>query len=250
MYALIAIGYTMVYGVLRLINFAHADIMMVGAFVAFFCLASFGMPFFAAVIFSIVLSGLLGYSIDKIAYKPLREAPRISVLITAIGMSFFLENLFNVLFGSTPKAFPVPELFEKFIIIGGISFSFSVVVVPIVTVLLLLLVLYILYRTKHGMAIRAVAFDVNTVRLMGGRCERRYLIRFCFGERVCGNRWDILCDKLSHHRAAYGGAHRSQSICRGGTWRDRKRYWGSARWIYHRVYGGDSRSLYARARRL
>lgn len=94
MYALIAIGYTMVYGCLRLINFAHADIMMVGAFLVFFAISSFNLPFYAAAILSIVLCGILGVAIDKIAYTPLRNAPRISMLITAIGVSFFLENLF------------------------------------------------------------------------------------------------------------------------------------------------------------
>ena len=89
MYALIAIGYTMVYGCLRLINFAHADIMMVGAFLVFFAISSFDLPFYAAAILSIALCGILGVMIDKIAYTPLRNAPRISMLITAIGVSFF-----------------------------------------------------------------------------------------------------------------------------------------------------------------
>ena len=110
MYALIAIGYTMVYGVLRLINFAHGDIMMVGAFLGYYGMAHLQLPFLAAVIFAVVLSALLGMLTDKIAYRPLRNAPKISLLITAIGISFFLENAFNVFFGGIPRAFPVPEL--------------------------------------------------------------------------------------------------------------------------------------------
>ena len=107
MYALIAIGYTMVYGVLRLINFAHGDIMMVGAFLAYTFMAVFDLPFPITVLLAVTLSAAFGMFMDKIAYKPLREAPRISLLITAIGISFFLENAFTVFLGGVPKAFPI-----------------------------------------------------------------------------------------------------------------------------------------------
>lgn len=119
MYALIAIGYTMVYGVLRLINFAHGDIMMVGAFLGYFGMAVLDLPFVVATLFAVGGAALLGVLTDKIAYKPLREAPKISLLITAIGVSFFLENIFNVLFGGVPKAFPVPEFMEQLIRVKG-----------------------------------------------------------------------------------------------------------------------------------
>jgi len=105
MYALIAIGYTMVYGVLRLINFAHADVMMVGAFATLFLFSSLGLPFGAAILLTLALCGLLGMFIDRVAYRPLRQASKISMLITAIGVSFFLENLFNVLFGGSSRFF-------------------------------------------------------------------------------------------------------------------------------------------------
>lgn len=121
MYALIAIGYTMVYGCLRLINFAHADIMMVGAFLVFFAVSAFGIPFYVSAILAVVLCGILGMLIDKIAYTPLRNAPRISMLITAIGVSFFLENVFNVLFGSTPRFFSAPDFFMQSIALFGVS---------------------------------------------------------------------------------------------------------------------------------
>ena len=123
MYALIAIGYTMVYGCLRLINFAHADIMMVGAFLVFFAVGAFGLPFYAAVIVSVLLCGGLGVIIDKVAYTPLRNASRISMLITAIGVSFFLENVFNVFFGSTPRFFNAPEFFVQPITLFGINLT-------------------------------------------------------------------------------------------------------------------------------
>lgn len=184
MYALIAIGYTMVYGVLRLINFAHGDIMMVGAFLGYFGMASLGMPFVPTAIFAIVGAAVLGVLIDKIAYKPLRNAPKISLLITAIGVSFFLENIFNVLFGGVPKPFPVPAAMEELIHFNGLVFSVAALLVPIVTILLLAVILYILYKTKYGMAIRALAFDVQTVNLMGIDSDKIISIIFALGSAL------------------------------------------------------------------
>lgn len=184
MYALIAIGYTMVYGVLRLINFAHGDIMMVGAFLAYFGMAVLGLPFGAAVILSVGGSATLGMLTDKIAYKPLRNAPKISLLITAIGISFFLENVFNVFFGGTPRAFPVPDYMEIIINIKGLTFSVAALVVPIVTILLLIVILLVLFKTKYGMAIRALAFDVNTVNLMGIDADKIIMIVFGIGSSL------------------------------------------------------------------
>ena len=184
MYALIAIGYTMVYGVLRLINFAHGDIMMVGAFLGYFAMAILGLPFVAAVLLSIVGSALLGMLTDKVAYKPLRNAPKISLLITAIGISFFLENIFNVLFGGTPRPFPVPEYMEHIINVSGFIFSIASLMVPIVTILLLVIILLVLYKTKYGMAIRALAFDVNTVNLMGIDANKIIMLVFGMGSSL------------------------------------------------------------------
>jgi len=186
MYALIAIGYTMVYGCLRLINFAHADIMMVGAFLVFFATSSFELPFYASAILAIALCGILGIMIDKIAYTPLRNAPRISMLITAIGVSFFLENLFNVLFGSTPRFFNAPEFFSQTLNIFGASLTLITLVIPVVTLLLLGWLLRFLYRTKQGMAIRASAFDINTVRLMGINVNRIIALVFAIGSTLAG----------------------------------------------------------------
>lgn len=184
MYALIAIGYTMVYGVLRLINFAHGDIMMVGAFLAYFAMAVLDLPFIHAALFAIVGSAILGITTDKVAYKPLREAPKISLLITAIGVSFFLENIFNVMFGGTPKAFQVPDYMEQLIQMSGLIFSVASLIVPIVTLILLAIILYILFKTKYGMAIRALAFDINTVSLMGIDANRIISIIFGLGSAL------------------------------------------------------------------
>ena len=186
MYALIAIGYTMVYGCLRLINFAHADIMMVGAFVCLFGLESFGLPFLAAALMAVLFCALLGVGIDKIAYMPLRKAPRISMLITAIGVSFFLENLFNVYFGSTPRSFNAPTFFSQTLNLGSLHFTYITLLVPCVTLLLLGILLFILYRTKQGMAIRASAFDIETVRLMGINVNKIIALVFFIGSLLAG----------------------------------------------------------------
>ncbi len=179
MYALIAIGYTMVYGVLRLINFAHGDIMMVGAFLAYTFMAVFDLPFPITVLLAVTLSALFGMFMDKIAYKPLREAPKISLLITAIGISFFLENAFTLFAGGVPRAFPVPEYMENIFNVAGVTFSTSSIAVPLVTLILLLGILYVLYKTKYGMAIRALSFDIKTVNLMG--VDANMIISLVFG---------------------------------------------------------------------
>jgi branched-chain amino acid transport system permease protein len=183
MYALIAIGYTMVYGVLRLINFAHGDIMMVGAFIAYVAHAA-GVPFELSVIIAIIGASIVGILTDKIAYKPLRNAPKISLLITAIGISFFLENLFNVMFGGVPRAFAAPDYLTGTVHIGSVVMPVMVFVVPLVTVILLAIILWILYRTKYGMAIRALAFDIPTVKLMGINADFIIMIVFALGSAL------------------------------------------------------------------
>lgn len=183
MYALIAIGYTMVYGTLRLINFAHGDIMMVGAFLVYLAVAV-GLPFPVAVLVAIAGSMAVGVMTDKIAYKPLRDAPKISLLITAIGISFFLENLFNVLFGGVPKAFPAPEYLTISFKLGDVILPLMVIVIPVITVLILGAVLWVLFKTKYGMAIRALAFDIPTVKLMGINADYIISIVFALGSAL------------------------------------------------------------------
>lgn len=184
MYALIAIGYTMVYGVLRLINFAHGEIMMVGAFTAYVVLDAFGMSMASAVLIAIAFAIITGVLTDKIAYKPLRKAPRISLLITAIGISFFLQNMVNVIFGGNTKSFPVPPFFEQLININEVIFTPTAIIVPIVTAVLLAVLLYILYKTKYGMAIRALAFDIKAVSLMGVDSNKIIMLVFIIGSAL------------------------------------------------------------------
>ncbi len=199
MYALIAIGYTLVYGVLRLINFAHGDIMMVGAFLTFIFVGIFTdwkfahitlALFFSAVCISIVLTSIVGVLTYVIAYKPLLDkgAPKISLLITAIGVSFFLESLFNVIanqsLGGTYQPFYFPEFFSKIIHIGGLTIPVLTIIVPVLTFLLLGVVLFILYKTKMGIAIRALAFDINTVKLMGADSNKIIAFVFALGSAL------------------------------------------------------------------
>ncbi|AEA33109.1 branched-chain amino acid ABC transporter permease [Hippea maritima] len=167
LYGLVAIGYTMVYGVIRLINFAHGDVMMVGMYFAFVGVAMMFLPWWAAFLLSMFATAIVGVLIDRIAYKPLRNASRISALITAIGVSFFLENLFLVVFGGVPKAFPVPSLFGGAINVNGVIFPNIAIITPIVAIVFLLMLLFVLYRTKYGMAMRALSLDMETVRIMG-----------------------------------------------------------------------------------
>lgn len=184
MYALIAIGYTMVYGVLRLINFAHGEFMMVGAYTAFFCITALNVPFLGALSLAMIFAACVGIMTDKIAYKPLRNAPKISLLITAIGISFFLQNLCNILFGSNPRAFVVPSYLEQIITFGNLSISVVNIFVPVLTLITLIIVLLLLYKSKYGIAIRALAFDVGAVNLMGINANNIIALVFALGSAL------------------------------------------------------------------
>jgi branched-chain amino acid transport system permease protein len=131
LYALIAIGYTMVYGILRLINFAHGDIFMMATYFAFYSTVSFGLPWHFSFLIAIILTTVLGMVVENLAYRPLRDAPKISILISAIGASFLIENLAIILFGGRPKAFPTSELFTKVIIIKNVSIQRLFFIIPL-----------------------------------------------------------------------------------------------------------------------
>ena len=181
LYGLVAIGYTMVYGVIRLINFAHGDIMMVGMYFAFTGIAMMFLPWWAAFLLSMLASALVGVIVDRVAYKPLRNASRISALITAIGVSFFLENSFLVIYGGVPKAFPIPSVFNGAINIHGVIFPNIAIITPIVAIVFLLILLFILHKTKYGMAMRALSFDIDTVRIMGINVDLVISLVFALG---------------------------------------------------------------------
>lgn len=179
LYALIAIGYTMVYGILRLINFAHGDIFMMAVYFAFFGVVTFGMPWYVSFIVAIALTGILGMTVEALAYKPIREAPRISILISAIGASYLLENLAIVIFGGRPKTFPQVPIFTDMVQIGNIHIQKLTFMIPAVTIALLIVLMYLINKTKSGMAMRAVSKDFETAKIMGVNVNRT--ISFTFG---------------------------------------------------------------------
>ncbi len=219
MYALIAIGYTMVYGVLRLINFAHGDIMMIGAFATFFLISALGFNFMVAFLLAILISVIIGILTDKIAYKPLRHSPKISLLITAIGVSFLLENVVNVVFGGTPKSFPVPDIFEKSYNLFGAIVNLTSFIVPITTLILLFLLLLMLHKTKQGIAIRALAFDVKSVNLMGINSDRIIMIVFIIGSALAaigGVFWAITYPVLNPYMGVMIGLKAFAAAVLGG----------------------------------
>ncbi|WP_003544602.1 branched-chain amino acid ABC transporter permease [Desulfotomaculum nigrificans] len=194
LYALIAIGYTMVYGILRLINFAHADLLMVAAYIAFYGILVFSLPWWVSFIIAVVITALLGVSIEKVAYRPLRDAPRISVLISAIGVSFLLENLGIVAIGARPKTFPRPESMVWNIKIGDVSFLSLAIIIPVVTIILLLAVEFLVNKTKIGTAMRAVSRDFETASLMAVDVNKVISTTFVVGSglaAVGGIMWSL-----------------------------------------------------------
>lgn len=181
LYALIAIGYTMVYGILRLINFAHGEVFMIGAYVAFYIISANILPWWLAFILAAFITGILGVIIEKAAYSPLRNSPRITVLISAIGVSFLLQNLGLLVFGARPKAFPVPEFLQSQITIGDITFSMISIITPLITFVLLAILSIIISKTKTGIAMRALSVDFETASLMGVNVNRVISMTFFIG---------------------------------------------------------------------
>lgn len=164
-YALIALGYTMVYGILRMINFAHGDLFMVGAFFSFMIATYLKLPFVPTLLLAMIGVGLLGVGIERVAYKPLRNAPRVSAVITALGVGIFLENLTLVFY---PYPQHVPSLLPNITwTVGGVTISSLQVIIILLSVGLMLLLDFVVRRTMVGMAMRAVSWDKAIVPLMG-----------------------------------------------------------------------------------
>lgn len=179
LYALIAIGYTMVYGVLRLINFAHGDVFMLGAYLAFYAAAAFMLPWWATFLLGIAATGAFGVLLERVAYRPLRDSPKMSVMISAIGASFLIENVAVVLFGGRPKGVTVPAVMDVRLTLGSVSVMSVSVVIPILTFVALGILLWVVHRTRTGMAMRAVSTDLDAARLQAIDVNR--IIAFTFG---------------------------------------------------------------------
>lgn len=182
-FALIALGYTMVYGIAQLINFAHGDILMIGAYVALFCvpaLTSAGLPIWLSVIPAVIFCAILGMVIEKVAYTPLRNSPRISNLITAIGVSLLLQNVVMTFIGPNPVAFP--KVFNVAPLnIFGLKINFSIIITITVTLALTVLLQFFLRKTKFGKAMRATSEDYGASKLVGINVNHAISLTFAIG---------------------------------------------------------------------
>lgn len=178
-YALISIGYTMVYGILRLINFAHADIFMVSGFLMVY--ASATMPYYIAIPLVLIATVILGIMVEKFAYKPLRTAPRMSVMISAIGVSYLLQNLAWYVTGGLAKVYPTIPWITDSVTIGGASTERVTILTPILTLVLVFILVVFIQKSKVGMAMRAVSKDFETSQLMGIRINKIISFTFIIG---------------------------------------------------------------------
>ncbi|MEH7115811.1 branched-chain amino acid ABC transporter permease [Neobacillus vireti] len=185
-YALIALGYTMVYGIVKLINFAHGDVFMVGAFIGFYSITVFHVGFFPALLISMVVCAIFGVLIERIAYKPLRNATRIAALITAIGVSLFIEYGTIYVRGAQPEAYPDGLVPLKSIEILGVKISGQSILILGTSIVLMILLQFIVHKTKIGKAMRAVSHDMDAAKLMGINVNNTISATFAIGSALAG----------------------------------------------------------------
>jgi len=185
-YALVALGYSMVYGIILLLNFAHGDIIMVGAYVTFYAVTSFHLNPILAVLLAVVACTALGVLIEKVAYTPLRSAPRLSLLITAIGISFLLENGAQLVFGSDTKSMVQTPLISGNISLGGASISLAALITIAVSVAAMIALTLLVQKTKLGKAMRAVSEDMGAAQLMGISLNKTISFTFAVGSALAG----------------------------------------------------------------
>ena len=188
-YALVALGYSMVYGIILLLNFAHGDIIMVGAYAAWMCMVNFHLHPVVSILIAILTSTLLGVVIEKVAYTPLRSAPRLSLLITAIGVSFLLENGFQLIFGAGAKDMSsamTAVTGGPSISFGGTTLSFPAMLTIIVSILSMAVLTFLVQKTKLGKAMRAVSEDMGAAQLMGISVNATVSFTFAVGSALAG----------------------------------------------------------------
>ena len=181
-YALIALGYTMIYGIIKLINFAHGDIYMVGAYLGFYAI-TLGIPVVPAILIAMAVTSLLGVLVERFAYRPLRHAPRISVLITAIGVSFLLEYVMMAVVSPTPRTFPA-TISDVSFDAAGLIISGQQLLIMGVTFVLMVILTYIVRATKIGKAMRAASYDTEAAQLMGINANRIISVTFAIGSAL------------------------------------------------------------------
>ncbi|GLC90014.1 branched-chain amino acid ABC transporter permease [Lysinibacillus piscis] len=184
-YALIALGYTMVYGIIKLINFAHGDVFMIGAFIGFYAIAEWQLGFFPALLLAMALCAVFGVVIERIAYKRLRNATRIAALITAIGVSLLIEYTTIFFRGAQPAAYPDVFANKSFTILG-VQISSTSILILSVAIILMVLLQFIVHKTKIGKAMRAVSHDVDAARLMGINVDNTISATFAIGSALAG----------------------------------------------------------------
>lgn len=184
-YALVALGYTMVYGIILLLNFAHGDIIMAGAYISWIAMAQLGIHPALAALLSIVGCMALGVVIDKIAYAPLREAPRLSVLITAIGVSYFLESGSQLIFGADAKVVPAFVNLTT-VSVGSVTLSLTAILTVAITCISTVVLTFLVQKTRLGKAMRAVSEDMGAARLMGVNVNSTISFTFAVGSALAG----------------------------------------------------------------
>jgi branched-chain amino acid transport system permease protein len=184
-YALIALGYTMVYGIIKLINFAHGEIFMIGSFIGYFSIAGWGLGFIPALLLSMALCAILGVVIERIAYKRLRNATRIAALITAIGVSLLIQNGVIYMRGAQPEAYP-EVLANKSLNFFGAQVSSQAILILSVSITLMIILQFIVHKTKIGKAMRAVSYDAEAAKLMGINVDNTISATFAIGSALAG----------------------------------------------------------------
>ncbi len=193
-YAIIALGYTMVYGIAKMLNFAHGDVIMVGGYMSFVATAQLGWPPLASVLLAIVVCTLLGLVIERLAYKPLRSAASLAVLITAIGVSYFLQNVALLIWSSNPKSFTSVVSLPSLKLFDGQLRIPSVAIVTIAACIVIIIGLtFIIGKTKIGKAMRAVSEDKQTAQLMGINVNHTISVTFAIGSGLAAIAGVLLC---------------------------------------------------------
>ncbi len=184
-YALVALGYTMVYGIIKLINFAHGDIYMIGAYVGFAATAYLGVGFIPSLIIAMTACAVLGVTIEKVAYKPLRNSTRIAVLITAIGISLLLEYVMMYFVGAQVRSYP-RLLSDTLLNLGSIIISTQQIYIIVTSIVLMIVLQYVVKKTKVGKAMRAVSADKDAAQLMGIKVDSTISFTFAIGSALAG----------------------------------------------------------------
>lgn len=193
-YAIIALGYTMVYGIAKMLNFAHGDVIMIGAYVSFCAMQYMGLPAILSVILAMAVCTVLGIVIEGLAYKPLRQAPSLAVLITAIGVSYFLQNLALLIWGSTPKSFSsVVSIGSITLLEGQLVISGETIVTVLANILIMIALTQFTSRTKFGKAMRAVSEDKGAAELMGINVNVTISMTFAIGSALAAIAGVLLC---------------------------------------------------------